>query len=100
MQEPVNPALSRRPPAHIVIGMLLIGVSYLIGWPAIALLGTIAAWARRPELLLGSPFIYGFSWLVFTLGLVVLGPKALYLGRAFGMAMIRRLAEKYLSPRG
>lgn len=97
LAEPVDPQLLRRPSARIVAGLLLIGVSYVICWPAITALGAIAAWLRQPKLLLGGPVLYGLSWVVFATGLALVGSKALRSGRGFGLLLVRRLAERYLS---
>jgi hypothetical protein len=85
-----------RPPARIVIGLSLVGASYILGWPAIIALGAIAAWLRQPKLLLGGPVLYGLSWLVFAVGLAFIGSKSISAGRALGMLLVRRLAEKFL----
>lgn len=93
---PVDPMLLRRPPARIVAGLSLLGASYVIGWPAIIALGTVAAWSRQPKLLLGGPVLYGLSWLVFAVGLAFIGSKSIGAGRALGLLLVRRLAEKFL----
>ena len=96
LETPIDPVLLRPPSTRIVVGLILLGASYVIAWPAIALLGAIAAWLRRPVLLLGGPVLYGLSWLVFAIGLVFVGSKSLGTGRALGMLLVRRLAEKFL----
>jgi len=96
LHEPIDPSLFGRPPARVVVGLILIGASYLVGWPAIAALGTIAAWTGRPKLLLGGPALYGLSWIVFAVGVAFVGSRSLRSGRAFGLLLVRRLAEKYL----
>jgi hypothetical protein len=96
LDTPIDPVLLRPPSARIVVGLILLGGSYLLGWPAIALLGAIAAWLRRPVLLLGGPVLYGVSWLVFAIGLVFIGSKSISTGRAFGLLLVRRLAERFL----
>jgi len=93
---PIDPVLLQPPSARIVVGLLLLGASYLLGWPAIALLGAIAAWWRRPALLLGGPVLYGLSWAVFAVGLLFIGSKSLGTGRAFGRLLVRKLAERFL----
>jgi hypothetical protein len=93
---PVDPVLLQPPSARIVTGLILLGASYLLGWPAIAVLGVVAAWLRRPILLVGSPVLYGFSWLVFAVGLAFLGSSSVRTGRAFGLLLVRKLAERYL----
>ena len=96
LETPIDPVLLQPPSARIVVGLLLLGASYLLGWPAIALLGAIAAWLRRPVLLLGGPVLYAFSWVVFAVGLVFIGSKSMSTGRAFGLLMLRKLAERWL----
>jgi len=96
LDTPIDPVLLRPPSARIVAGLVLLGGSHVLCWPAITLLGAIAAWLRRPALLLGGPLIYGLSWLVFAVGLVLIGSKSLGTGRSFGLLLIRRFAERFL----
>ena len=96
LQEPIDPQLFHRPSARIVAGLVLIGASYVLGWPAIAALGAVAAWTRQPKLLLGGPALYGLSWIVFAAGLALVGSNALRSGRAFGLLLVRYRAERYL----
>jgi hypothetical protein len=100
LETPIDPVLLRPPSTRIVVGLILLGASYLLAWPAIALLGAIAAWLGRPALLFGGPVLYGLSWLVFAVGLVFLGGKSISTGRAFGLLLVRRLAERFLRDRG
>jgi hypothetical protein len=93
---PVDPMFLGRPPARIVIGLSVVGASYILGWPALIALGAIAAWLRQPKLLLGGPVLYGLSWLVFAVGLAFIGSKSISAGRALGLLLVRRLAEKFL----
>jgi hypothetical protein len=93
---PVDPALLKRPSARIVAGLILLVASYLMAWPAIALVSAVAAWLRRPILLALGPVLYGLSWLVFLVALVLIGSKSISSGRAFGLRLVRKLAERYL----
>lgn len=93
---PVDPALYAPPPPRIVAGLLLLGASYLLGWPAIALLGAVSAWKGRPVWLIAGPVLYGLSWAVFAVGLALLGKESLGLARAFGRLALRRFAERFL----
>jgi hypothetical protein len=93
---PDNPMLVGRPPTRVVIGLSLLGASYVLGWPAIIALGAVAARLRQPKLLLAGPVLYGLSWLVFALGLAFIGSKSISAGRALGLLLVRRLAEKFL----
>jgi len=93
---PPDPLFRQPPSARIVAGLVLLVASYLIGWPAIAALGVVSAWIGRPKLLLGGPILYGFSWVVFAVGLALIGSKSVSAGRALGLTLVRKLAERYL----
>ena len=86
----------RRPPVRIVVGLSLLGASYVLGWPAIIALGMASAWLRQPKLLFGGPILYGLSWVVFAVGLAFIGSKSVSAARAMGLLLVRRLAEKFL----
>jgi len=96
LEMPPDPLVPQRRSARIVIGLILLVMSYPLGWPAIAALGAVAAWLKQPKLLLGGPVLYGFSWLMFGLGLALIGSKSVRAGRALGLALVRKLAERYL----
>lgn len=91
---PPEPLFQQRPSARIVAGLILLGVSYLIGWPAIAALTVIAGWLGQPKLLFGGPVLYGFSWVVFVAGLALIGSKSVAAGRALGVVLLRKLVER------
>ena len=62
--------------ARLYVGLFLIGLSYVIGWPAVAVLGFLAAYFREPAIvIIGGPAIYGFSYLVFFAGAWLAGAK-------------------------
>ena len=80
--------------ASIITGLILITVSYLIGLPAIFIVGGIAAWLKNPTFgVIGIPLIYGLSWLLLMLGLYLAGPKY---GKAFSRWTVRVILEKIL----
>ena len=80
--------------ASVIIGLVLIVVSYLIGIPAVFIVGGIAAWLKNPTFgVIGIPLIYGFSWLLLMLGLYLAGPKY---GKALGRWAVRVILEKIL----
>jgi len=61
--------LRRRPTNRMLAGLILVGFSYLIGWPAVAAFGILAAYLREPAIaVIGGPAIYGLSHVVFLIG--------------------------------
>jgi len=80
--------------ATVIIGLILITISYLLGIPAVFIVGGIAAWLKNPTFgVIGIPLIYGFSWLLLMLGLYLAGPKY---GKAFSRWTVRVILEKIL----
>jgi hypothetical protein len=58
-----------RPTKRVIAGLVLMGLSYIIGWPAVAALSVLAAWFREPMIaVIGCPTTYGLSYLVFIVG--------------------------------
>jgi CHASE2 domain-containing sensor protein len=58
-----------RPTKRLITGLVLMGLSYVIGWPAVAALSLLAAWFREPMIaVIGCPTTYGLSYLVFIVG--------------------------------
>jgi hypothetical protein len=58
-----------RPTPRLIAGLILMGLSYLIGWPAVAALVFLAAWMNEPLIaVIGCPATYGFSYVVFFAG--------------------------------
>ncbi len=69
-------AFTQRPTPRIILGTAAIAFSYLIGWPAVSLLGTLAVYFKKPLLIVvGGPLTYGLSHLVFLLGMYLAGAK-------------------------
>jgi len=58
-----------RPTKRVMTGLILMGLSYIIGWPAVAALSVLAVWFREPMIaVIGGPTTYGLSCLVFIAG--------------------------------
>lgn len=67
-------AFREKPTPAVILGVLAIGLSFLLGWPAIAALGVLAVKWRQPWLVVvGGPLTYGISHLVFLLGMYLSG---------------------------
>ena len=60
---------NERPTKRLITGLILMGFSYVIGWPAVAALSALAVWFREPMIaVIGCPTTYGLSYLVFIVG--------------------------------
>lgn len=69
-------AFKERPTPRVVIGVGLIALSYVIGWPVIAVLGILSVYFKEPLLVvIGGPLFYGISHLVFLLGMYLAGMR-------------------------
>jgi hypothetical protein len=70
LEHPVDVAEFReRPTPRLIAGLILMGVSYIIGWPAVAALIYLAARLHEPLIaVIGCPATYGFSCVVFFAG--------------------------------
>jgi hypothetical protein len=63
-----------RPSPRAMAGIVAIGISYIIGWPAVALLGIVSIHLGKPMIaIIGGPLTYGLSHLVFILGMYLAG---------------------------
>lgn len=69
-------AFKKKPGLKIILGITAIGVSYIIGWPAVGLLGALSVTMNQPLIvLIGGPLVYGLSHLVFLAGMVLAGAE-------------------------
>jgi hypothetical protein len=69
-------AFRQRPTFRILLGVFLIGFSYVIGWPAVSALAALALYLQEPLVaVIGGPLTYGLSHLVFLAGMYLAGAK-------------------------
>jgi len=69
-------AFKEKPTPIVLAGIFAIGFSYVIGWPAVAVLGVLSAKLQNPWIVaVGGPVTYGCSHLVFLLGMYLSGAK-------------------------
>ncbi|MDZ7695581.1 MAG: hypothetical protein U5R49_01180 [Deltaproteobacteria bacterium] len=69
-------AFKQRPTPRIILGVSAIIISYIIGWPAVSALGTLAIYFKEPLLaVIGGPVTYGLSHLVFLAGMYLAGAE-------------------------
>lgn len=94
-------AFRQRPSRRLIVGVGLILLSLLMGWPAVLLAGFLAvAYENALLFFLGGPVVYGFSWVVWGLGILVAGRDVVRYCHIFARWGIRRLAEGLLGGRG
>lgn len=73
------------PPVRVMVGLFLILLSYVIGWPAVGALGLVALYTGKPLILaVGGPLVYGLSHLMFLIGMY-------YAGKDYAMACLGRI---------
>lgn len=69
-------AFKRRPSAKVILGVSLIVLSYIIGWPAVSALAALAIYLGEPLVaVIGGPLTYALSHLVFLAGMVLAGAE-------------------------
>jgi hypothetical protein len=68
-----NPAdlseFKERPTPRLIAGLILMVLSFIMGWPAIAALSVLAVWWQEPLIfVIGGPTAYALSCIVFIIG--------------------------------
>ena len=67
-------AFREKPTVRVLVGVLLITISFPLGWPAVAALGVLSVHWQTPWIVvIGGPLTYGFSHLVFLVGMYLSG---------------------------
>lgn len=83
-----------KPTPSMVIGILMIFLSYVIGLPAVVFMAAVSMWAKKPLIgIIGGPLIYGISTVVFIVGIKMAGAKHI---KALFAWITRVLLEKIL----
>lgn len=77
IQENANlDSFKQKPTPRMIWGLVIIGVSYTIGWPMVGLLGMLAVYLDEPLVaIIGGPLTYGLSHLTFMLGAWLAGAE-------------------------
>jgi hypothetical protein len=89
-------AFREKPSARLVVGLLLIGLSFVAGWPVVTLCGIIALYTGRPlVLLIGGPAAYAASWLIWGAGMLLAGAENIRYGGILFRFVVRRFVEKH-----
>lgn len=88
-----------RPTPRLIAGLSLMILSFILGWPAVAVLSVLAVWFRQPLLfVIGGPLTYGFSYVVFIVG-AWLSRAPHYMGVLLRYCM-QKILRKMLSWKG
>ncbi|MCG6881698.1 MAG: hypothetical protein LJE96_21450 [Deltaproteobacteria bacterium] len=83
-----------RPSPRAIAGISAIGISYIIGWPAVAFLGAVAIHFKKPLIaVIGGPVTYGLSHLIFILGMYLAGADYT---RIFLRWATRKVMERFM----
>ncbi|MFH0727352.1 MAG: hypothetical protein V2B19_13570 [Pseudomonadota bacterium] len=89
-------ALKQKPTRRVIVGLIVIAVSYILGWPAVGAMGILSVTLQEPlVLIIGGPLIYGISHLVFILGMYLAGAEHT---KVFFRWATRVSMEKLLGP--
>jgi hypothetical protein len=69
-------AFKQKPTPVVLAGVFAIGLSYVLGWPAVAFFGILSVKLHNPWIVaVGGPVTYGLSHVVFLLGMYLSGAK-------------------------
>jgi len=69
-------AFKEKPGIRVIVGVSAIGISYIIGWPAVSALGAMSIYLSKPLIIaIGGPITYGLSHLVFIFGMYLAGAR-------------------------
>lgn len=82
-------ALRVKPTPRMIAGLILVGLSYVLGWPAVAVFGFLAAYLREPLIaVIGGPATYIFSHLIFLTGAWLAGAEHVRILTKYGTKII------------
>jgi len=87
-------AFRNKPTLRLVTGLIVLALSFLLGWPAVAAFGIAAICLAEPLVVaIGGPAVYGFSWLLWALAVYLLGSESYKYGRIFLRWAVRHLVQ-------
>lgn len=89
-------AFKQRPRPSLMVGVGLVGLSFVVGWPGVGLFGFLAVYLHDPWYLLGGPLCYGLSWGIWGLGMIIAGPANIYYVKVLMYWGLRRFTENIL----
>ncbi len=85
-----------KPTPRIIWGLVVIAISYAIGWPVVGLLGLIAVYLNQPMIVaVGGPAFYVLSHLTFMVGAWLAGASHAKAFLRWATRLIMLKLEKY-----
>ncbi len=84
--------IKQRPSIKFIVGISLVGISYIIGWPAVVFFTFLAVYLNVKEIVLLGPASYLFSHLVFIAGAALAGVDGIKYGRIFFRCFMHKFA--------
>lgn len=92
----LSPFKARMRP-RLFIGVLLVGIGMLLGWPAVACFAGIAVYTGEPLFaVIGGPVVYAVSWGIYGLGILIAGREAFYYVNVFNRWLVRSVVERMI----
>jgi peptidoglycan/xylan/chitin deacetylase (PgdA/CDA1 family) len=97
IEEQVTLDTFKLPPSpRFLFGIGLVGFSFVIGWPMVALFSVLSAYSQSPALLVLGPGFYLFSHLVWLLGTYLAGRDGMKYANMILRWGLRKIVEKAL----
>jgi hypothetical protein len=96
-------AFRKKPSPRVIAGIAAICLSYVVGWPAVAVLGAVSIHVDEPLIFaIGGPVTYGLSHLVFIAGMYLAGAQysKIFFRWATRMAVERLIIGSHKGERG
>lgn len=87
-------AFKAPPSPRFLFGIGLVGFSFVIGWPMVALFSILSAYSHAPTLLILGPAFYVFSHLVWLFGTYLAGRDGIKYANMMLSWALRKIVEK------
>lgn len=85
------------PSPKFLLGVGLVFFSYILGWPMVGLFSFLSAYSHAPALLMLGPAFYGFSHLVWMLGMYLAGRNCIKYADIILSWTLRKAVERALN---
>jgi hypothetical protein len=90
---------AEKPAFQLILGLVLLVISYIIGWPAVALCGVLAAHYQEPLILVvGGPAVYILSWIIWWISMLLIGKEGMAYAQTLGKWLGSRFIARYGDP--